>query len=146
MICPVCGGNVYTDMACDGCNVAYDKMINGIRHDDMRKLMAKGHLSEDDGMELVRELENSSFLVPTAHIDGQFHVMTVSDDKNSMFIPIFTDREEYDKNIDDIVAITNPFGLVLDLLDDRFEGFVVNVENEAFEIDSEFLNRHFPGE
>ena len=146
MMCPICGGNVYTDMACDGCNVTYADMIGAVRHDDMRRLMARGNLSADDEKALAKEIEDSSFLVPVTHIDGELYAMTVSDENGSIFIPIFTDKEEYDKNVTDIAAMTNPFNLVLDLLDERIEGFVINLGNEEFELNGEFLNRHFRGE
>ena len=152
MMCPVCKGNVYTDMACDGCGITYREMISSIRHDNLRKLIdsefKKLRATKKFGLvfALVREIDHSSFLVPATHIGESLHVMSVSDDKGCIFIPIFTDREAYDNNVTDIAALTNPFDLVLDLLDERFEGFVVNICDEEFELNREFLNKHFEGE
>ena len=133
-------------MACDGCGITYREMISSIRHDNLRKLISKGELDENEELALVREIDHSSFLVPATHIGESLHVMSVSDDKGCIFIPIFTDREAYDNNVTDIAALTNPFDLVLDLLDERFEGFVVNICDEEFELNREFLNKHFEGE
>lgn len=146
MMCPVCKGNVYTDMACDGCGIIYHEMISAIRHDNLRKMISQGELDENEELALARQLEHASFLVPATHICEELHVMSVSDDKGRIFIPIFTDKEAYDNNVTDITALTNPFELVLDLLDERFEGFVINLCGEEFELNREFLNKHFKGE
>lgn len=146
MICPVCGGNVYTDFACDGCGVTYDDMINAIRHDNMKRLMGIKPLDENEETELVEEIRSASFLVPATFKNGEFQSMTVEDESDNTFLLLFTDREKYDRDIRDIPPITNPFNLVLDLLDERFEGFVVNILGEAFVLNREFLNRHFGGE
>lgn len=111
----------------------------------MKRLMAKEHLDENEETELVEEIRKASFLVPATFIDGQFHLMTVEDHSGKKFIPIFTDRTEYDNSIDDITPLTNPFDIVLDLLDERVEGFAVNIAGNAFEMKREFLDKHFGG-
>lgn len=145
MICPICGGNVYTDWACGGCGITYAEMIGDIRHDDMRKLIAKNHLEESDELLLVGELKKSSFLLFTSPSDNHLQVMTVSDRQNRNYILLFTDKDEYDENNMGGNPTTNPFDLVLDLLDDRFEGFVINIDSEAFELNRKFLSKHFLG-
>ena len=146
MICPKCGGNVHTDLPCDGCGITYTEMIDSIRHDAMRKLIRKGNLSESEEEALANEMKNASFLVPVVFIKSQMCAMTAEDELGRNYILLFTDRQEYDKNKMDINPITNPFNEVLDLLDERFEGFVININSEAYGVDREFLNKHFAGE
>ena len=146
MICPACGGNVYTNRDCDRCGITYGDMIGSIRHDSMRELIAKDSLSPSDELALAKELRDSSFLVPATFIGGQLNVMTAEDEEGRNYILLFTDRQEYDKNRMNHNPITNPFDEVLDLMDGRFEGFVINIRSEAYGVDCKFLDRHFPGE
>ena len=146
MICPACGGNVYTNRDCDRCGITYGDMIGSIRHDSMRELIAKDSLSPSDELALANELRSSSFLVPATFIGGQLNVMTAEDEEGRNYILLFTDRQEYDKNRMNHNPITNPFDEVLDLLDGRFEGFVINIRSEAYGVDRKFLDRHFQGE
>ena len=146
MICPACGGNVYTNRDCDRCGITYGDMIGSIRHDSMRELIAKDSLSPSDELALAKELRDSSFLVPATFIGGQLNVMTAEDEEGRNYILLFTDRQEYDKNRMNHNPITNPFDEVLDLMDGRFEGFVINIRSEAYGVDRKFLDRHFQGE
>ena len=146
MICPACGGNVYTNRDCDRCGITYGDMIGSIRHDSLRELIAKDSLSPSDELALAKELRDSSFLVPATFIGGQLNVMTAEDEEGRNYILLFTDRQEYDKNRMNHNPITNPFDEVLDLMDGRFEGFVINIRSEAYGVDRKFLDRHFPGE
>lgn len=146
MICPACGGNVYTNRDCDRCGITYGDMIGSIRHNSMRNLIAKDSLSPSDELALANELRESSFLVTATFIGGQLNVMTAEDEEGRNYILLFTDREEYDKNRMNHNPITNPFDEVLDLMDGRFEGFVINIRSEAYGVSRKFLDRHFPGE
>ena len=146
MICPACGGNVYTNRDCDRCGITYGDMIGSIRHDSMRELIAKDSLSPSDELALAKELRDSSFLVPATFIGGQLNVMTAEDEEGRNYILLFTDRGEYDKNRMNHNPITNPFNEVLDLMDGRFEGFVINIRSEAYGVGRKFLDRHFQGE
>ena len=146
MICPACGGNVYTNLDCDRCGITYGEMIASIRHDSMRELIAKDSLSPSDELALAKELRGSSFLVPATFIGTQLNVMTAEDEEGRNYILLFTDRQEYDKNRMNHNPITNPFDEVLDLMDGRFEGFVINIRSEAYGVGRKFLDRHFPGE
>ena len=98
MICPACGGNVYTNRDCDRCGITYGDMIGSIRHDSMRELIAKDSLSQSDELALAKELRDSSFLVPATFIGGQLNVMTAEDEEGRNYILLFTDRGEYGKN------------------------------------------------
>ena len=146
MICPACGGNIYTNRDCDRCGITYGDMIGSIRHDSMRELIAKDSLSPSDELALAKELRDSSFLVPATFIAGQLNVMTAEDEGGRNYILLFTDRQEYDKNRMNHNPITNPFDEVLDLMDGRFEGFVINIRSEAYGVGRKFLDRHFQGE
>lgn len=143
MICPVCGGNIYTNLQCDSCAIAYNEMINFISHNRLRQLINKTHLTEDEELMLAKELEDSSFLLPAVIMDDAINVMTASDENNRNYILLFTDRSEYDKNNLQINPITNPFDEVLSLLDSRLDGFVINICSEAFVIDRQFIEKYF---
>ena len=146
MICPACGGYVYSNRDCDRCGITYGDMIGSIRHDSMRELIAKDTLSPSDELALANELRGSSFLVPATFIGGRLNVMVSEDEKGRIYIMLFTDRGEYDKNQMNHNPVTNPFDEVLDLLEERFEGFVINVNSEAFVVGRKFLDKHFPEE
>ena len=146
MICPACGGNVYSNRDCDRCGITYGDMIGSIRHDSMRELISKDTLSPSDELVLANELRISSFLVPATVIGGRVNVMTAEDEEGRNYILLFTDRGEYDKNQRNHNSITNPFNEVLDLLDEQFEGFVININSEAYGVDRKFLDKHFLGE
>ena len=45
---------------------------------------------------------------------------------------LFTDKKEYDKNGTDIKPMTNPFSIILDLLGDTYEGFIINVDSDDY--------------
>ena len=112
----------------------------------MRELIAKDTLSPSDELALANELRGSSFLVPATFIGGRLNVMVSEDEKGRIYIMLFTDRGEYDKNQMNHNPVTNPFDEVLDLLEERFEGFVINVNSEAFVVGRKFLDKHFPEE
>ena len=112
----------------------------------MRELIAKDTLSPSDELALADELRISSFLVPATVIGGRVNVMTAEDEEGRNYILLFTDRGEYDKNQMNHNPITNPFNEVLNLMDGRFEGFVINIRSEAYGVDRKFLDKHFPGE
>lgn len=151
MICANCGeGMVHQDKPCDNCGIGYDEMIDAIRHDELIRLIermdGKACCIESIEIEeslLACELWNAHFLVPIQTVDGKLAAMTVEDQKGKNYILIFTDRKEYDKIDSDIAPATNPFDICLDLLDEKFEGFVINIENQAFDLSRRFLERYF---
>ena len=153
MICAKCGeGMVHQDKPCDNCGIEYEEMIDSIRHDELIMLIEKmdqkacciENMDLDESL-LACELWNAHFLVPVQKADGKLAAMTVEDKKGKNYILLFTDRNEYDKIKSEIDPATNPFDICLDLLDDRIEGFVINVENQAFELSRRFLERYFDG-
>ena len=91
MICPACGGNVYSNRDCDRCGITYGDMIGSIRHDSMRELIAKDFLSPSDELALADELRISSFLVPATVIGGRVNVMTAEDEEGRNYILLFTE-------------------------------------------------------
>jgi hypothetical protein len=70
-------------------------------------------------------------------------VLSLRDSRNREYILLFTDKKEYDKNETDIKPATNPFSIILDLLEDSYEGFIINVDSEACFINRPFLERYF---
>ena len=150
MICPKCGGNFHLNESCQKCRTAYSEVIEGIRHDEMKKLflkiedLMKHHRNFDIEESLLAcELINSSLLIPLIITDDQVTVKTVEDYKKRRFMLLFTDKEEYDKNVTDIPPTTNPFWAILDLLEDGIEGFVINSGGVGCELTRKFLNRFF---
>ena len=77
MICAKCGGEVLVNEKCDKCGIEYSEMIEGIRHDELLKLLEKIEemLSNHQSIELEEsllacELANSHFLVPAEARDN----------------------------------------------------------------------------
>jgi hypothetical protein len=125
-------------------------MISGIRHDEMRKLFKKmmeleaSHRSTDiEESILAADLAGSSLLIGARVVDDKLQVLSLRDSKKREYILLFTDKNEYDKNETDIKPMTNPFSVILDLLKDTYEGFVINVDSEACIINRPFLERYF---
>lgn len=152
MICPKCGGNFSLNENCQKCNTPYSEIIEGIRHDEMKRLFLKmDELLENHksiGIEeslLACELINSSLLVPITIVDDALSVRTVKD-KRRNFILLFTDKEEYDKNNMDIPPRTNPFRTILDLMDEHIDGFIINIASVGCEIPRKYLERYFLGD
>lgn len=151
MICAKCGkGMVHQNMPCDNCGIEYDEMIDAISHDELIRLIERidnntcgCECMDLDESLLACELWNAHFLVPIKTFDGKLAAMAVEDEKGKNYIMIFTDRDEYNKINSDIAPATNPFEVCLDLLDEKFEGFVINVENQAFALSRGFLERYF---
>ncbi len=151
MICAKCGkGMVHQNRPCDHCGIGYDEMIDAISHDELIRLIERidnnacgCECSFLDESLLACELWNAHFLVPIKMVDGKLAAMAVEDKKGKNYIMIFTDRNEYDKINSEIAPATNPFDVCLDLLDENFEGFVINVENQAFALSRGFLERYF---
>lgn len=150
MICPKCGGTIRQTQPCDRCRITYEEMISGIRHDDMRKLFKKmielevSHRSTDiEESILAADLAGSSLLIGARVVDDKLQVLSLRDSKKREYILLFTDKNEYDKNDTDIKPMTNPFSVILDLLKDTYEGFVINVDSEACIINRPFLERYF---
>ena len=150
MICPKCGGNFHLNESCQKCRTPYSAVIEGIRHDEMKNLFLKiedlmnNHRNFDIEESLLAcELANSSFLIPLIIEDNKIGVMSIKDNRNRIFMLLFTDKEEYDKRVKDIPPRTNSFRLLLDLLEDDIEGFVINIEGVTCELPRKFLNKYF---
>ena len=150
MICPKCGGNFSVDERCQRCRTSYSEIISGIRHDEMKRLFVK----IDDLMKsrrnfkieeslLACELLNSSLLIPLTIVNDELGVVTVENGRGRRFMLLFTDKEEYDKSISDIQPRTNPFRVILDLLEDGIEGFLINAGGVTCELTRKFLNLYF---
>ena len=152
MICPKCGGNFSINQNCQKCNTAYSEIIADIRHDEMKRLFIKmGELMENhksidiEESLLACELINSSLLVPITITDDSLSVLTTKDKKGN-YILLFTDKEEYDKNNNEIPARTNPFREILDLMDEHVDGFIINIASVACEIPRKYLEKYFLGD
>lgn len=92
---------------------------------------------------LACELLNSSLLIPIIiNDDEKLEIKTVEFNRKN-YILLFTDLEEYDKIISDIVPRTNPFRVLLDLLDDDVEGFIINFAGEGCELSRKFIDHYF---
>ena len=150
MICPNCGGEIRINENCSKCGISYAEMIEGINHDEMKRLLKRiddltsHHKSTNiESSLLACELLNSSFLVPVEKLEDNLHIGGARNHRGKCFIMLFTDKAEYDKCNLDVEPKTNPFRMVLDLLEDDCEGFVINVKSAAFELSRKYLETYF---
>ena len=113
-------------------------MDRTITHKHLKRQIDILETTEDLDL-LFRELEFSTLLLPSEIENRLFSFPTVTfDDKK--FIPVFTDVYEYNKVgfNENFTLIPNPFDLYLDLLDEGFDGIIIDVEGNRFPILSEF--------
>lgn len=153
MICPRCKGNIKKYENCEKCGISYRQLIKTIRHDEMKKLFLKIDKKmqnrEDITVEeslLAVELVNSSLLVPVKIEDDTLAVMNVEDENHKMFIPLFTDKEEYDRLIRDFDPSFNPFEEIVKLLEKPMTGFVINPGGIACGIGKKYIKKYFEKE
>lgn len=89
--------------------------------------------------ELFLELEFSTLLIPVSIENGNVAFPTISFE-GKKHVPVFTDVHEYEKADFDqgLTLMPNTFDFYLNLLDEGFEGIIIDVEGERFPITREF--------
>lgn len=89
--------------------------------------------------ELFLELEFSTLLLPASIENGNVAFSTIGfEDKK--YVPVFTDIHKYEKADfgQNLTLMPNTFDFYLNLLDEGFEGIIIDVEGERFPITREF--------
>ena len=96
----------------------------------------------------VFELKVSNLLIPAVEEgDSLSFERLESDDDDSAFIPLFTDIEEYTKHVSEDLEF-EPLSFVFEtykdlVLENDFEGIVINVESNFMPIDRDFIDEMF---
>ena len=151
MRCANCGGTIHVNEPCCDCGIDYKTMMNGISHNELKRLfkIIKEKENQDFTYEMslaACELENSSMILPVM-IDGDSRgIVELPGIRNMKFIAIATDMEEFDKCFEDFTPMTNSWDMFMDLLYDGVEGFVVNPLGETCFLGRNFLIPFFEGE
>lgn len=97
-------------------------------------------------LKFVFELKVSNLLIPAIQedVDSLSFERLESDDEDSSYIPLFTDIEEYNNHVTEDVEyepLTFDFDTYKDLvMENDFEGIVINVESNTMPIDRDFLS------
>lgn len=151
MICANCGGTIHVNQPCEDCKISYDDMLNGISHEEIKRLFKK----LDDAMKrhrdatleaslLACELENSSFILPIHVMEDSLGFVLVESEKNKNFLAVFTDMEAYSRFDGDTTPTTNSFKRILDILDENISGIVINPFDEvSCALDKEYFEKFF---
>lgn len=93
----------------------------------------------EDLYPLFKELEFSTLLLPTK-IENDILAFPTIDCNDEKFIPVFTDVYEYNKVnfIENFTLISNSFDFYMNLLDDRLDGIIIDIEGVRLPIPKEF--------
>ena len=113
-------------------------MIETITHKHLKRQFDIFEQTEEIG-NLFAELEYSTLLLPT-NMDSDtltFPVLYVEGEK---WVPVFTDIHEYNKMDfgEDFTLMSNDFNFYLNLLDEKVDGIIIDVEGERFPLTKEF--------
>ena len=153
MICASCGGIIHIDEPCTKCSIAYDDMINSIRHQEIKRLFQtiEKRQNNREGIEMEEslmacELVNSSMILPIRLTDNGMDALQIPGPDGKLYLAIFTDIEEFRLGNVEMTPVTNSWKLLIDLLNDSLNGFVVNVFGEAVIFTREFLDLYFKDE
>jgi hypothetical protein len=150
MICASCGGTIHVNQACEDCGIKYMEMLNGIQHHEMKRLFKKieeiqkhhGNIDMEASL-MACELANASLILPAQIDDNSMGIVELPGPKNKKFIALATDMDEFNKGFEDLTPLTNPWNIILDLLHDDVEGFVINPFDEVVFLGRSFLNPFF---
>lgn len=150
MICPECGGTIHLDEPCEKCGVGYREMLEGISHDEMKRLFKKieelegGCCAIDIEASLMAcELENSSLILPARMGEDSLGFVQLPGPRKREYIALCTDMDEFRKCFDELTPLTNPWKRQLTLLEGGADGFVINPLGEVCFLEMEFIRRFF---
>ena len=89
--------------------------------------------------DLLAELQFSTLLLP-ASLENDTLAFPMLRMGGKMFAPVFTDVHEYEKcNVEEnFTLIPNDFNFYLNLLDERIDGIIIDVEGERFPLTRDF--------
>ena len=150
MICAKCGGTIHINEACTKCGIAYDEMINSIEHPEIKRLFKtiekRQNNHEDILMEeslMACELLNSSMILPIRLADKGMDALQIPGPGGKTYLAIFTDIDEFKLGNVEMTPVTNSWSLLMDLLNDNLNGFIINVFGEAVIFTRQFLDVYF---
>lgn len=150
MICAKCGGTIHINEACTKCGIAYDEMINSIEHPEIKRLFKtiekRQNNHEDILIEeslMACELLNSSMILPIRLNDKGMDALQIPGPDGKTYLAIFTDIDEFKLGNVEMTPVTNSWSLLMDLLNDNLNGFIINVFGEAVIFTRQFLDVYF---
>ena len=150
MICAKCGGTIHINEACTKCGIAYDEMINSIEHPEIKRLFKtiEKRQNNREGIEMEEslmacELLNSSMILPIRLNDKGMDALQIPGPDGKTYLAIFTDIDEFKLGNVDMTPVTNSWSLLMDLLNDNLNGFIINVFGEAVIFTRQFLDVYF---
>ena len=150
MICANCGGTIHINEACTKCGIAYDDMINSIEHPEIKRLFKtiEKRQNNREGIEMEEslmacELLNSSMILPIRLTDKGMDALQIPGPDGKTYLAIFTDIDEFKRGNVEMTPVTNSWDLLIALLNDSLNGFVINVFGEAVIFTRDFLDLYF---
>lgn len=129
------------------CNITNNHLKDVM--DNLRSYLEKEEEAPADLLlNFVFELKVSNLLIPASQEDDSLSFERLeSDDDDSAFIPLFTDIEEYNKHVNEDFGyepLTFDFETYKELvMENDFEGIMINIEGNFMPVDREFLNDMF---
>ena len=150
MKCANCGGTIHINEACTKCGIAYDDMINSIEHPEIKRLFKtiEKRQNNREGIEMEEslmacELLNSSMILPIRLNDKGMDALQIPGPDGKTYLAIFTDIDEFKLGNVEMTPVTNSWSLLMDLLNDNLNGFIINVFGEAVIFTRQFLDVYF---
>ena len=150
MICAKCGGTIHINEACTKCGIAYDEMINSIEHPEIKRLFKtiekRQNNHEDILIEeslMACELLNSSMILPIRLTDKGMDALQIPGPDGKTYLAIFTDIDEFKLGNVEMTPVTTSWSLLMNLLNDNLNGFIINVFGEAVIFTRQFLDVYF---
>ena len=150
MGCAKCGGLIHLEETCPECGIDYREMLEGISHEEMRRLFKKIEdlecCCESIDLEaslMACELENSSLILPASMDEDNMGFVQLPGPNKREYIALCTDMDEFRKCFDELTPLTNSWKQQLTLLESGADGFVINPMGEVCFLEKEFLKRFF---
>ena len=150
MRCAKCGGLIHLDEPCQECKIDYREMLEGISHEEMRRLFKKIEELESgcrnidlEASLMACELENSSLILPASMDEDNMGFVQLPGPNKREYIALCTDMDEFRKCFDDLTPLTNSWKQQLTLLKGGADGFVINPMGEVCFLEKEYIQRYF---
>lgn len=114
--------------------------IEDIENNQLKKLLHKKDLDDNDANELREKLLSSVMITGCVDSDKSTNFVLIWDDENKPYLPLFTDLNEFKKIFDDYKEDVYPQAYYFtDIVNVTNEDLVINPASESFEINSELL-------
>lgn len=97
-------------------------------------------------LHLIAELRVSNLLIPAVEQDDEFIFENlVFEDDDTSYLPLFTNREEFEKHQSEdseFEALDNDFDLYLEIIkESNLDGIIIDIEGLCIPFDKEFLSQ-----